>query len=170
MFDDVPGNLPLHPLVIHVVVLAIPLTLALALLFAVPRFRGWSRWPLALVSVGSVAATFVAVQSGEALATVLKIFEEDTPVRALIQQHYDLARQLFWMTVVTAVLGVLAAILVGRQPAADRTVARRGLEAVLTVALIVVAAVASFWTYRVGDLGSEAVWNPAGTQNYQLGE
>lgn len=170
MFDEAPGGLPLHPLVIHIVVLSIPLTFVLALTFAMPRFRPLARWPLAVVAVGSFAATFVAVESGEALATVLRIFEQDTAARPLIERHYDLGRQLRWMTLATAVLGVLVALLVGRRPpGGDRTPARRGLEVGLVVALLVVAAVASFWAYRVGDLGARAVWNPTGAQNYQVG-
>ena len=32
--------------------------------------------------------------------------------------------------------------------------------------VLVVAALAAFWVYRVGDLGATAVWNPSGTQTY----
>jgi len=63
MFDKI-GDMPLHPLVIHVVVVGIPLAVLLAVLFAIPRTREWARWPLAIVVVGATAATFVARQSG----------------------------------------------------------------------------------------------------------
>ena len=51
MFDAI-GNMPLHPLVVHAVVVGIPLALLLAVLFALPRFRSQTRWPLAVVAVG----------------------------------------------------------------------------------------------------------------------
>ena len=58
MFDSI-GGLPIHALVLHVVVLAVPLATLLALLFAYPRTRNWARWPLAIVGVGTFGATFV---------------------------------------------------------------------------------------------------------------
>jgi hypothetical protein len=64
MFDKI-GDLPLHPLVIHAVVVGIPLAALLAVLFAIPRTREWARWPLAIVVVGATAVTFIARQSGQ---------------------------------------------------------------------------------------------------------
>lgn len=180
MFDEF-GGLPLHPLVIHVVVLSIPLTLVLAVAFALSRFRSWARWVLALVAVGSLVATLVAKESGEALQAALRIRPGD-PRGPLVAQHSALADQLVWLVAGMSVLAVLAALLVDRRPAgrtavgrgpadrtpADRTPAQRALDLALPLALILVAALASFWAYRVGDLGAQAVWNPAGTQNYQV--
>lgn len=175
MFDEF-GGLPLHPLVIHVVVLSIPLTLVLAIAFALSRFRAWTRWVLALVAVGSLGATLVAKESGEALQAALRIRPGD-PRGPLIAQHSALADQLIWLVAGMSVLAVLAALLVDRRPAGrtavsrtatDRTPAQRALDLALPLALILVAALASFWAYRVGDLGAQAVWNPTGTQNYQV--
>ena len=42
----------------------------------------------------------------------------------------------------------------------------RGRDTALLAVLLVLAAVAAFWVYRVGDLGATAVWNPSGTQDY----
>ena len=52
MFDNL-GNLPLHPLVVHAVVVGIPLAALLAFLFAFPKTRSWARWPLAITVVGA---------------------------------------------------------------------------------------------------------------------
>jgi uncharacterized membrane protein YoaK (UPF0700 family) len=169
VFDSF-GGLPLHPLVIHVVVLAIPVTLLLSLAFAVPRLRAWARWPLAVASVGSIVATLVARESGQALRTVLGITPQSGPVGALIAEHAERANQLVWMTAVMAVLGVLAAVLVDRPAEAPSSGGRRALSLGLLGALVVVAALASFWSYRVGDLGARAVWNPVGQTNYSGGE
>ncbi len=82
MFDSI-GNMPLHPLVIHAAVIGIPLAVLLAVLFAVPRTRNWARWPLAVVSVGALGATFVSKESGEELQRALP-FAAGTPVATLI--------------------------------------------------------------------------------------
>ena len=79
MFDSI-GNMPLHPLVVHAVVVGAPLAALLGFLFVVPRFRAWSRWPLAIVAVGAFAAGLVAKESGEGLQRALGI-EADSPVR-----------------------------------------------------------------------------------------
>ena len=42
----------------------------------------------------------------------------------------------------------------------------RLVDRVLPVALVVVGVLVLVWCYRVGDIGSRAVWNPTGTQTY----
>ena len=168
MFSSI-GDLPLHPLVLHAAVLGLPVTLLLAILFAVPQTRGWARWPLAVAGVGSLAAVFVARASGAALMQVM--LAEETlggEAAALIVRHSQLAGQLFWITLVLAVLTVASALVVGRVGGTPERRGSRGRDTVLLALLLVVAAVAAFWVYRVGDLGATAVWNPTGTQTYSL--
>ena len=161
MFDAI-GDLPLHPLVVHAVVVGIPLALLLAVLFALPRFRSTARWPLAVVAVGSAVLTIVAKESGEGLRRALGLVPGN-PVGDLITQHEALAQQLAWMTVVVAVLAVLNVVLVSRG-AENKTVDR-----VLPVVLIVAALLATIWVVRTGDIGSRAVWNPTGGTVYTNG-
>ena len=67
LFDTVTG-LPVHPLVVHAVVVLGPLAALLAVTYVVvPRWRVGLRWPLVLLSVVAAASAFVAEQSGEAL-------------------------------------------------------------------------------------------------------
>ena len=163
MFDQIDG-LPLHPLVIHAAVLGVPVTLLLAVLFAIPRTRDWARWPLAVAGVGSFVAVLVARQSGQALAAV--VVTPESPIAPLINQHAQLAGQLQGMTAVLAVLTLASAFLVGRVGGTPERRGSRGRDAVLMALLVVVAAVTAFWVYRVGDIGATAVWNPTGTQDY----
>jgi hypothetical protein len=169
MFDEV-GGLPMHVLVIHVVVMAIPLAMVLAILFAYPRTRAWARLVMPLVAVGALAATFVAKQSGAALQAVRGITPDTAPVGPLIARHSELANQLFYIMIGFAVLAVASAFLVSR-PAEDRPTppsgARKALNVLLPVLLVLVALTAGFWVYRVGDIGARAVWNPDGSQSYQ---
>jgi hypothetical protein len=163
VFDTVAG-LPVHALVLHVVVLAVPLATLLALLFAYPRTRNWARWPLAVVAVGTLGATFVAKESGEELERVLGI-QPGNPVGDLIADHERLANQLLILVAVFAVLAVASSFLVSRVDVAPRR-PPVAIEIGLPAVLVIVGLLMSFWVYRVGDLGARAVWNPQGNINY----
>jgi hypothetical protein len=163
VFDTV-GGLPIHALVLHVVVLAVPLATLLALLFAYPRTRNWARWPLAVVAVGTLGATFVTKQSGQELRQALGI-KPGNPVGDLIQKHEQLANQLLILVAIFTVIAVASSLLVSRLNVAPR----RPLVAIeigLPVLLVIAGLVMAFWVYRVGDIGARAVWNPQGTVNY----
>ena len=163
MFDSI-GGLPIHALVLHVVVFAVPLATLLALLFAYPRTRNWARWPLAIVGVGTLGATFVTKESGEALEQALGI-GPGNPVGDLIDRHQQLANQLLIMVAVFAVLAVASSFLVSRINVEPRR-PPVAIEIGLPVLLVIVGLVMSFWVYRVGDIGARAVWNPQGTTDY----
>jgi hypothetical protein len=167
MFDEING-MPLHPLIIHVPVIGIPLALLLAALFAFPRTRAWARWPLGLTVLGSAAATFAARESGEALKASLGL-QPGNPVGDLIERHEALADQLFYIMLGYAVIAVAAVFLVPPRDApagegASPVRSNRGpLGLVMLLLLLAAAAVALVWTVRVGDIGSRAVWNPNST-------
>ncbi len=158
MFDYV-GNMPLHPLVLHAAVVGIPLTTLLCLLFALPRFRNWARWPMVLTAVGSLVVTFVTRASGSELAEILDL-DATSQAGALIQQHAKLANQLLLIMVGVSVLGVANAFLVRRpgEGTGERSVLR---SVILPLLLVVASVIATIWVIRVGDLGSRAVWNPS---------
>ena len=165
MFDQI-GDMPLHPLVIHIPVLGIPLALLLTLLFAFPRTREWARWPLAITVLGATAATWLAKESGEALQTSLGI-TSGNPVGELINQHSALAGQLVYIMLGFSVITLVNVFLVRTVRAADGS-RREGkpaapLRILLVVAMAAVGGVAFLWVARVGDLGARAVWNPTGT-------
>jgi hypothetical protein len=161
MFDQI-GNLPLHPLVVHAAVAGIPLAALLAFLFAFPKTRQWARWPLAITVVGVTAVTFVARQSGLAFEAALGI-TPGNPVGDLILRHSLLAKQLFYIMIVFAVIGLLNVFLVSRRSSDGAEGAAKQpaiVRVVLPTLLVAAAAVALAWVVRVGDLGARAVWNP----------
>jgi hypothetical protein len=41
---------------------------------------------------------------------------------------------------------------------------------VLSALLVLGAGALAFQNYRVGDIGSEAVWNPTGERSYDVGD
>jgi glucan phosphoethanolaminetransferase (alkaline phosphatase superfamily) len=163
VFDSFSG-LPLHALVLHTVVIAVPLATLLAILFGIPRTRSWARWPLAVVAVGTVAVTYVTRQSGLALEKALGI-RPGNPVGNLITKHSQLATQLLIIVIVFAVLALASVFLVSRGPARGGA-GRRVLDIVLPLLLIAAGLVMSIWVVRVGDLGARAVWNPEGKTSY----
>jgi uncharacterized membrane protein len=160
MFDNI-GNLPLHPLVVHTVVVGIPLAVLLAFLFAFPKTREWARWPLAIVVVGATVVTFVAKQSGLAFEAALGV-KPGNPVGDLVLQHSLLANQLFYIMIVFAALGLLNVFAVRKSAADGVSTAKQPaiIRIVLPILLLAVAVVALIWIVRVGDLGARAVWNP----------
>ena len=62
------NGLPLHPVIVHVVVVFAPLAGVGGLLYAaVPSWRWLLRWPLVACAVIAAAAGVLAVQSGHDL-------------------------------------------------------------------------------------------------------
>ena len=160
MFDKI-GDMPLHPLVIHAVVVGVPLAALLAFLFAFPKTREWARWPLAIVVVGATAVTFVARQSGLAFEAALGI-KPGNPVGNLILQHSLLANQLLYIMIVFAAIGLINVFVVRKNTGDEGDAPRQPaiIRVVLPMLLVVAALVALIWIVRVGDLGARAVWNP----------
>ncbi|MCX6434000.1 MAG: cytochrome b5-like heme/steroid binding domain-containing protein [Actinobacteria bacterium] len=141
-FDLITG-IPVHPLVVHAVVVLLPLSaLALIAIVLIPRWRGTFGWlVLAGLFVGA-GATFVAKESGEALAARV----------GLPQEHASWGDRL---PLVAMLLLIVAAIWFWRGASPDR---RGALTTVLGVAAIVLAVAAIALTIVVGHSGAEAVW------------
>ena len=99
MFDQVTG-LPLHALVIHAVVVFVPLTVLVALAYAlVPRWRWLLRWPLLAGSAVCLASGFVAKQSGEALW-------ERLGGQEIVEEHATRGALLVWVLLAFFVVSV----------------------------------------------------------------
>ncbi len=156
MFSEIDG-MPLHPLVVHATVVLLPLAALLAVMFAVPRTRDWSRLPLLLVTLAALVSTVVSRASGQALRDVLQL---GGPVARLIEEHESRANVLLVIVVVFAAV-VVAAFVVTRRSSANSPVVLA-----LAILLVVGAIAVSFQVYRVGDIGSRAVWNPTGDADF----
>ncbi len=143
MFDTIAG-LPLHPLVVHAVIVLLPLACLGAVAIAV--VPAWNHRFGVLVVGCALVATVAAVgakQSGEALASRVGVPAE----------HQAVAR---WIPVVAGLLLVAVGVLwwLERGRAGGRTPAVR-LVAALTVAA---ALVALGWVVVAGHSGATAVW------------
>ena len=180
------NGLPLHPLVVHAVVVLVPLTALIAVLFLVPRFRRSLRWPMVVLALVSLVSTFVARQSGLNLKKVLvppqPAGSPPNPLADAIDRHQHLANQLWYIVIVFTIIVLIAAYVLRPDDELGPFPARLGdhddeegattLDTVIravVAALVVVGAVAVVvQTVRTGEQGSRAVWNPTGDQDYGL--
>lgn len=155
MFDLING-IPVHPLVVHVIVVLLPLaTLGTIAIAARPR---WRRPYGPLVVTAALVSTVLcpaATESGEALEE--RVGEPG--------EHAELGESLIWFSLA---LLLASAALVYLQRQHERRVAADGAAATSSTALTVVAVVAvvaglaaAVQVYRVGDSGAEAVWGDA---------
>jgi uncharacterized membrane protein len=154
--DSING-LPLHPLVVHAVVVLLPL--ACLGVIAIALRGSWRARYAGLVLVITAAATAaipVATQSGENFARRV-----GNP-----GQHADLGDTLLWFAL--PLLAAAAALYVlqwvaaragapaNQVPAA--TPARFPLVPIVAAVAVVIAAANLVQVYRVGDSGARAVW------------
>ena len=140
MFDTITG-LPLHPLVIHGVVVGVPLMAVLTVLVAVRKdLRERFAWWVAGANFLLFLLTLVAKESGEAL--------QQAKGGQLAIEHGQLGSVLPWF-----VLALTAA-----SAAVAGTSRNRALGPIAVVVAIVAAVAAVYWTVRTGDAGARAVW------------
>jgi uncharacterized membrane protein len=149
------NGVPLHPLVVHAVVVLGPLAALTGLAYAfVARWRWLLRWPLVVLAVGVGVTAVVAAAAGEDL---LAARPELAPIVAEHQEDGELMRNVALGYVLVAgfaawALGGTSALASGR--GARET--RLGIPAVVLLAVGAVALVVS--VYLAGDSGATAVW------------
>jgi uncharacterized membrane protein len=152
MFDLING-LPIHPLVVHAVVVLLPLATLGTLAIAVRP--AWRR-PYGLLVVGCAAVATalipVATSSGEAL-------EERVGDPGA---HAELGDQLNWFAIPMLLLAAAMWWLDRRARSTDAASAgpttRVGVVRAVTVLAIVSALATTVQVYRVGDSGARAAW------------
>lgn len=158
---DING-VPVHPLLVHAVVVFVPLGAVSALVYAlVPRWRWLFRWPTLALALGAVVFTRLAVISG----TSLKNEKGFTGVLGdRIATHQTWGQRLEWSVWVFAVVAIFAVWvlphvmpLAGRE---DRVSPRASLVTVATVLLPITALVVLVLAVITGDAGARAVWKP----------
>jgi uncharacterized membrane protein len=146
MFDTING-LPIHPLVVHAVVVLLPLSI-LGVLALVIRPAWRARYGV-LVAACALLVTIlipVATSSGESLEKHV-----GDP-----GQHAHLGDQLIWFAI--PVLIVAVALVLVERGITDRVARRPVAGAVVSVVAVVAAVAAGVQVYRVGDSGARAAW------------
>jgi hypothetical protein len=155
---DLIGGLPVHPLIVHVAVVVLPVAAAaLIIVMALPRLHVLLRWGVvAALAVGSLAA-WVAAESGEALSE--RVGEPEV--------HEELGENLPLVAGVTLALAVIWAVISELSARASRAASTTGapppriwltLRIVASVVTAGMAVYAIYYTVLVGHSGAVATW------------
>jgi hypothetical protein len=151
------NGLPLHPLVVHAVVVLAPLAALTGLAYAfVPRWRWLLRWPFVALAVGTAVAAIVATAAGEAL------LDARPELEALVDDHQDWGELLRTASIAYAAAAAFGAWALGGPSALVSGRGARGTNPVggaIATVLVAVGAVALLvLVFLAGDSGSRAVW------------
>ena len=147
---DTVGGIPIHPLVVHAVVVLVPLAaLGVGALSLVPKWR--SRYGVLVVCAAVLAALLapVAKVSGEHLKAVLG--ETD-----LINRHAQLGSTILWGVVPLAAVAVVL-WWVGHRSERGQSVPRWASVLVGTAGVVVALGV-MVQIVLIGHSGAKAVW------------
>jgi hypothetical protein len=155
MFHTVSG-LPLHPLIVHAVVVIGPLSALGAIAFAlVPRWRGWLRWLVFLGALVTAGAASVAKQSGLFLEPLVT---QGQPATGQLARHILWATRLVYATYGWLALVVVFCLLVP-MAARRRESSPRGANIIGGVLLVAGAVTLVTLTVITGDAASRYVWS-----------
>lgn len=162
------NGLPVHPLVVHLVVVLLPLAALTGLAVAlVPSLRRRFGVVVAVLGVLAALSVPVAMVSGNWLydhrLANLGTHPGDATEASLIEQHKDIANTLWPWAVVLAV-GVVATVglprLAARITATGGALVSLRVVTVLAVLATVVGAVISLeLVVRIGEAGARAAWS-----------
>jgi hypothetical protein len=157
-FMEIAG-LPLHPLLVHAVVIFAPLAGVGAVAYALfARWRWWLRWPVLLLSVFSGVGAFVAKQSGEQLMA-----DRGLDQLPAVQTHADRGGILLYVALALLVVFAVAAFRLGGPSGLSsgkgaRAVKGGAVDLVVVLLCIVVGIGVVVMTILTGHTGAEAVW------------
>ena len=174
MFDTI-GGIPLHPLIVHAVVVLVPLASLLLLLAAVsPRIRHWAGILTPVTATLALIMTPLATQSGEAL-------EKRVEASPTLEEHTELGDSLLYFVLVLAILAWALWFLDRRAQAAVGTVSETdGAHASATApraplrpVVIVLSGITGLATtgqvVRIGHSGASASWSDVGARSVPAG-
>ncbi len=147
MFDTVFG-LPVHILVVHGALVALPAVALAAVVVA--AYGPWRRRPalplvLAMLAFAISVLAWAAAQSGE-------VFYQRLGMPAAAREHTELGGTVYWFALALTASLLVLGLLSRRQ---------RGSQIILALGAVLVVATAGLLTWRVvlvGHSGSDAVW------------
>lgn len=144
-------GLPLHPLIVHAVVVLVPLAALGGIAISLLR---WARirygWLVVAGALAGAVSTIVAEQAGQSFA---ETFTQLTPAA---QYHTSIGGGL---TLWAILLFVGSLLVMGAQFLIDRNDHRGNIALLIGIAVTVVSAiVATVQTVRIGHAGATAVW------------
>lgn len=157
------SGLPAHPLLLHVPVVLIPVT-AIAAIAVMVKPEWLTRWGIALavVSIVTMSSAFITMQAGGALRGALDLHGQAAHYVSQHSQAADILAVVYIAFTATLIVAFAARRISTGRPTGlgivDRPLSPPAVFTALRVAVIVLAILAGFFTFRVGDLGAKAVW------------
>ncbi|MBK8867855.1 MAG: hypothetical protein KBF43_04905 [Dermatophilaceae bacterium] len=140
MFDRILG-LPMHPLVVHGIVVLLPLMACVTILMAIrPKLRDRWGWWIVGANVAVLGLSVVVKESGEALLHRMAGLQ--------IDDHEKLG----------SVLPLTALVLTGASVLVVLTTRYPRYRLAATVVTVLAAGLAIVWTVLTGHSGAQAVW------------
>ncbi len=176
MFDTI-GGIPLHPLIVHAVVVLVPLASLLLLLAALsPRIRHWAGILTPITATLALVMVPLATQSGEAL-------EERVAETAALEEHAELGESLLYFVIVLAILAWALWFLDRRAQAtaaaasaasdgvdaAPAPAARSGLLTAVVVLSVLSVLATTVQVFRIGHSGASTTWSDVGATTVPSG-
>jgi hypothetical protein len=156
LFSEFMG-LPLHPLVVHAVVIFVPLLVLAGLAYAfVPRWRRQVGWLALVLSVAAPIVAFVARQSGGALEEVLVAKNYAPEILDQVAQHQEYGDLTFWFTLGLALFTAALVLATGGHPRAAAL--PWWIRPALMAGVGVFGVLSGVYVYLAGESGAEAVW------------
>lgn len=147
-FDLILG-IPVHPLVVHAVVVLVPLAATGLIVMALwPKFSRQYGWLVLLAAAGGAVSSFVAKEAGEALAD---------RIGAPGFNHQALGSRLP-LFALALLLVAIARWAMDRARAPGDATRQRGRMLVAVLAVLIAGA-SIFWVIRVGHTGAQSVWS-----------
>jgi hypothetical protein len=153
------NGLPLHPLIVHVVVVFAPLAGVGGILYAMrPAWRWWLRWPFVASALIAAGAGVLAAQSGYSLEHMRHLEQ-----LASVRTHQHRGSILRWLMLAFLVpTGLAAWFLGGGSPVTSGWGSREGRTGAVALAIQVLVVAASlfllYWVFLTGDSGARAIW------------
>lgn len=159
MFDLING-LPVHPLVVHAVVVLLPLAMLGTIAIVVRPAWKLTYGPL-VVACAAIATVLipVATSSGEQLEKHVGDPGE----------HAELGDQLIWFAIPLLILVAAVVLLARRQAAGKPPIGPSALPMIVSGLAIVAALATTVQIYRIGDSGARAAWGDQVTSTVQPG-
>lgn len=146
------GGIPLHPLIVHLAVVAVPLAAILALVWAIrPQLRRHLGNSALIASAVGVVASVVAKSSGEQLLPGMGLSESNP---GPVAHHASVAT---WSVVASGILLLCVAALWWITRSTDRSVPR-GVFLGVRLVVILAAIAALIFIVQTGHAGAQLVW------------
>ncbi len=155
VFDQING-LPVHALVIHAAVVFVPLLALVAIAYAVvPRWRPKVAWAAVLLAIAAPLTSWVATESGEELRGRLVAQGLKGEPLAAIDDHMGFGELTWYYSLALGVVSLVMVFLTSRRTGRPLP---RVAGVALTVVMVALAVISSYYVFRAGDSGAQAVW------------